>query len=1104
MRKEGIFMNKTNKKKTLLATLLAFTLAFLQSTSSHQALAAPDTAPSLQDRADLTANSTIDHTYGDAIHISSIDELISFARNCTLDTWSVGKVFVLDTDIDLTGADFDTIPSFGGTFLGQNHTITGLSLSGGSNNMAFFRYIQESGQVYQLNLSGDASAQSRHSGLALLAGVNQGVIRNCHVSGTVKGDEKSAAIAGINDSTGIISNCSASGFVSGSHLVGGIAGENSGSISDCQNHCSINTLPDDNRIDIANLDIDTTLTDLLTTENAASVTDIGGITGSNAGSVRGCMNDGAVGYQHVGYNIGGIAGSQSGFLEGCVNYGVLNGRKDIGGIAGQMEPSSHLQFDEDTLKKLNEEFNTLHDLLTKLDQDCGDSSSSLTSQVDQLLNSVEDAQNAVDRILGAAGEDFSSFAEPTDLTTLPSPRPVSLDFLDSLPDVSIPPVPTPSESPSPLATPELTPLPSLTPTAQPTPVAPSGAITTLAEEGTHTETFMLEPLSAPRQIKGGFLYEPDPSEDFPPEEPFKDQTPYPVSPAPTHSATPSPTPFWPEGVPTPSGDFNWDDINPGIFDDIDREEVENSINDAQQNIYEDASGLLENIQAKIQDRAFLIGNRFDSARNMLGSSFSSIITDTRLLNSMLDDENQLVLDDFQAIIDELHIITDLITAPDPGNPNEILEDISDADQLTDTTGKVMNCINKGLIHGDLNVGGIAGSLSRENNFDPENDFDLDQYDTTLNFHYQERIVLRQCENIGKVEGKKDRIGGIAGEMLLGSIIECTNSGSVKSDGNKIGGIAGSSSTIIRLSSSKCSLSGKEKIGGIAGEGTTIRDCVSMVEIRKGDHYLGSIAGNLHSSGEATGCFFVEGCPAGIDGISYTGSAQPLPYEEFLALPGLPDIFQKIYLTFEADGRTVDTITLDYGESFPSNRLPHVPEKAGHTGQWKEFHSTRITFDQTIEAVYSEYITTLECSLKSGQRPVLLAEGLFTPADTLLVTEINAYPAQGLTNAVCYSIQLTCDNTNPCLFRMLIPNEMEKPQLEQLDENNNWISIPSDQDGSYLVFPLDSRKAVICCVDRPTTISPVMICFLVILLIALAGFCILLISRKRKPSLKERD
>lgn len=146
-----------------------------------------------------------------------------------------------------------------------------------------------------------------------------------------------------------------------------------------------------------------------------------------------------------------------------------------------------------------------------------------------------------------------------------------------------------------------------------------------------------------------------------------------------------------------------------------------------------------------------------------------------------------------------------------------------------------------------------------------------------------------------------------------------------------------------------------------------------------------------------------------------------------------------------------------------------------------------------------------CCVQPGPTFNLLdATVVFTPADTLLVTEINAYPAQGLTNAVCYSIQLTCDNTNPCLFRMLIPNEMEKPQLEQLDENNNWISIPSDQDGSYLVFPLDSRKAVICCVDRPAIISPVMIFFLVILLIALAGFCILLISRKRKPSLKERD
>lgn len=1069
-------MNKkrNQKRKSILISGLILSLCLFELHDMIPALASPavDVTADAPEGAVSNDASGITFDTADAIHISTTEDLLAFAKSCSVDTWSKGKLFLLDNDLQLNDIDFTPIPSFGGTFVGQGHTISGLSISGGSNHMGLFRYIQEDGAVYQLSVSGSATAESTHSGLALLAGVNHGVIGNCHVSGIINGGEKSGSIAGINESTGVIMDCSASGSVSGKHLIGGIAGENLGSISGSQNHCDVNIIAEDNHIDLSSIDLDAALTDILTTENAASVTDIGGITGNNSGIIRACVNDGSVGYPHVGYNIGGIAGSQSGYIEGCINYGLLNGRKDIGGIAGQMEPSSRLQFDEDTLKKLNEEFHKLHDLLTKLDRDTSGSSSSLTGQIDQLLNSVEGAQNAVDNILTTAGDDFSSFAEPTDLASLPSPRPISLDFLDALPTISVSPSATPTESVSPSVT--------------PTPTATPDADTTKAPTGTHS--VFPEPLYAPRSIQSSVLYDPEGTENLP----------VPAgTPVPTAESSPSSTPdevHTPFPWPTPSIDINLDDYH--FWDDIDREDVEKSINDAQTNIYEDASGLLNDIQNRIQNHASVIGSRFDAAQNMLSSSFSAIVSDTRLLNSMLDDENQVILDDFQAIIDELNVITDLITAPDPADPDEILEDISDEDQITDTTGKVMNSINRGLINGDLNVGGIAGSLSRENNFDPENDFDLDQYDTTLNFRYQERIVIRQCENLGRVEGKKNCIGGIAGEMLLGSIMECTNTGTIKSDGSQVGGIAGLSLSTIRKSNSKCSLWGADKIGGIAGEGTSIYDCCSMIEIRKGQDYLGSVAGITDSSDDVENCFFVEGCPAGIDGISYTGHAQPLPYQEFLELPELPDLFKNIYLTFEADERTVSTITIAYGENFDPSDLPKVPLKEGYVGTWSDFNETEITFDQTIEAIYTEYITTLASDLTDDNRPILFAEGNFTPDDLLTVSEIEAYPEDSMTNAVCYKFQVSSNGFPPYTFRLLIPSDMENPQLEQLI-NQNWISIPSERDGSYLVFTLDTQNAVVCCAERPSTMPAGMIIFLIILLAALLIVLILFLLHRRK-------
>ena len=60
-----------------------------------------------------------------AIHIKSAEDLRSLAHSCTLDSWSRGKTVVLDNDIELTDDDELPIPTFGGTFNGNGHTISG-------------------------------------------------------------------------------------------------------------------------------------------------------------------------------------------------------------------------------------------------------------------------------------------------------------------------------------------------------------------------------------------------------------------------------------------------------------------------------------------------------------------------------------------------------------------------------------------------------------------------------------------------------------------------------------------------------------------------------------------------------------------------------------------------------------------------------------------------------------------------------------------------------------------------------------------------------------------------------------------------------------------
>ena len=69
----------------------------------------------------------------DVVHLRTVEDLERLAQNCTLDSWSLGKTIYLESDLHLAGTEFTPIPTFGGTFEGQGHTISGLSITGSGN-----------------------------------------------------------------------------------------------------------------------------------------------------------------------------------------------------------------------------------------------------------------------------------------------------------------------------------------------------------------------------------------------------------------------------------------------------------------------------------------------------------------------------------------------------------------------------------------------------------------------------------------------------------------------------------------------------------------------------------------------------------------------------------------------------------------------------------------------------------------------------------------------------------------------------------------------------------------------------------------------------------
>ena len=327
------------------------------------------------------------------ITVRTAEELTELSRNCSLDSWSQGKTVHLAADIDLTDTSFQAIPTFGGTFDGGGHTISGLSFTGSGNVQGLFRYLQPGGVVKDLTVAGNISPTDFRDTVGGIVGDNKGQVLRCTFDGTVSGKTTVGGIVGCNQAGGQVINCTFSGSVNGELYVGGIAGQNLGSVIQCTNQGNVNTTELDAEADPQTILQEETVTDAAV--DLSGWTDVGGIAGHSTGILQNCRNEGSVGYPHVGYNVGGIAGRQNGFLDGCVNTGTIQGRKDVGGVVGQLEPDVTLLYQKSFLEQLGSELDVLQDKMDTLLNDAGAVSDELSTQMHSLSDHTRTARDAV-------------------------------------------------------------------------------------------------------------------------------------------------------------------------------------------------------------------------------------------------------------------------------------------------------------------------------------------------------------------------------------------------------------------------------------------------------------------------------------------------------------------------------------------------------------------------------------------------------------------------------------------------------------------------------------------------------------------------------------
>jgi len=129
--------------------------------------------------------------------IATVDDLLVLGQTPSL----MDKSFRLICDLDLQGIDVKMIGTGGipfvGTFDGDNHSLANLAIDANDMSMVgLFAFIGSNGTVRNLGLH-DVRIKG-HTCIGGIAGINQGTIESCFVTGQLSGDRAIGGIAGWN------------------------------------------------------------------------------------------------------------------------------------------------------------------------------------------------------------------------------------------------------------------------------------------------------------------------------------------------------------------------------------------------------------------------------------------------------------------------------------------------------------------------------------------------------------------------------------------------------------------------------------------------------------------------------------------------------------------------------------------------------------------------------------------------------------------------------------------------------------------------------------------------------------------------------------------
>ena len=942
------------------------------------------------------------------IIIETEEDLRQLAQNCANDIWSVGKHIVLKNNITLLKADYLPIPTFGGTFEGNGNTISGVYITDSISPAGLFGVLQEEGIIQNLNVKGKIASTGEADSIGGIVGINYGNIYNCSFKGYVKGESNIGGIVGINEIEGKIRKCNFDGDAMGDHSIGGITGWNKGTIFGCTNIGDININEVEVEYDLPELSL-STLVNFNSTENAAAHTDTGGIAGFSEGKIYYCINQGTVGYPHVGYNVGGIAGrTKQSYIQNCTNEGTVLGRKDVGGITGQIEPLMEVEYLTDNFQILDQEMDKFLDLLnaTYLSIDyMGSNSSKLVKDISYYVNTARVAagglsadseefydnynwnMSGMNQGLNDLEDDFNNIdwekENKDDDSSIGGSNSGSNGSANIPSGGNIPNLPNTDDGPN---------VDSYQEEINASKDAVSNFLGTTSKHANNMNDASIEysedmkyhmsAINANLEEAGEKLDELSDVLMQGGEEVGKNM-----------AAVMEQAQVLRKTVSGIRDDmFQYEDIK---IEDISDEKASNEV-----------------VQIGAGDIAHHVEEvKYDTDSIQKGKL-------TRCLNT----------GKVEADINVGGIVGVMATEQDV-DPEDDIEITGDSSMNVSKTAKVIvrDSKNEGMITAKKDcAGGIVGKT--------------------------ELGAIVSCESYGTVKSTGgDFVGGVVGEgagTVKNSYAKCILQGR-----NYVGGIIGR--------------------GTNAEDGndpSIVSNCYSMVTIEEGKQYIGAIAGKEY--GEFSGNYFVSDSLKGINRINYHQKAQPTEFELLQNKEEIPLGFKTLTVKFIVEEEILQRKVFTYGQTLNNFAFPEIPEKKGHYAVWDKTELKNLKSDTIVTAKYIPYITAVSSKkYREDGRPVFLAEGDFKEEDILcVVSKMDSIEQEGIKNnsneikkekVLEYWIVTVPNNTDAQSYVMhYLKDDMYKKVKIYIHENMQWKKVNYEEEGSYYLFDITGNRAEI--------------------------------------------